>query len=219
MADASSRPLSPPRERHGPCRAATTEPPTGRVVPPTAPRARALSRRRRWSSANAVGAAPSPSDGVPSPLADASSRPLSPPRERHGPCRAATIEPPTGRVVPPTAPRVRALSRRRRWSSANAVGAAPSPSDAPNCHRHPLCSPVFSEGVATFSALAVSRTDEAYAMPPASARAPNMSAIGSALSNWPRLPSRLYHHRRGECAPSIAVFAESLSLVASTVVI
>ena len=70
----------------------------------------------------AVGAAPSPSDGAPSPLADASSRPLSPPRERHGPCRAATIEPPTGRVVPPTAPRVRALSRRRRWSSAIAVG-------------------------------------------------------------------------------------------------
>ncbi|EOD21449.1 hypothetical protein EMIHUDRAFT_57855, partial [Emiliania huxleyi CCMP1516] len=120
------RPLSPPRERHGPCRAATIEPPTGRVVPPTAPRVpatiepptgrvvpptaprvRALSRRRRWSSANAVGAAPSPSDGVPSPLADASSRPLSPPRERHGPCRPATTEPPTGRVVPPTAPRVR----------------------------------------------------------------------------------------------------------------
>ena len=115
LADASSRPLSPPPERHGPCRAATIEPPTGRVVPPTAPRVRALSRRRRWSSAVAVGAAPSPSDGVPSPLADASSRPLSPSRERHGPCRAAAIEPPTGRVVPPTAPRVRA------------VGAAPSP--------------------------------------------------------------------------------------------
>ena len=182
LADASSRPLSPPRERHGPCRAATIEPPTGRVVPPTAPRVRAVGaapspleqrhrrrtgRHRRWQTrvavlsrhpgsvtgraerprsslrpaawsrpphlayvpwrAVAVGAAPSPSDGAPSPLADASSRPLSPPRERHGPCRAATIEPPTGRVVPPTAPRVRALSRRRRWrrrrwSSAIAVG-------------------------------------------------------------------------------------------------